>query len=135
MNVDDDVLVFWITCYKDMKDNIGYKLALVDRKNLDEARRVARQWYREAKRLRKYRDLYKGSSADVNYVKWRRAVMWSAAWKQAAKKWRDLYDIAVDDQCKARDRASQVLSQLSQEVVRAEAAEKRIKEGIGARFD
>ena len=80
--------------------------------------------------VRKHNRLIKrvGGSGDVNYTKWRRSFMWSAAWKASAKKWRK-HSIAVDDYCDAQV-AYQHSLEYSQHTSwkRAEAAEQRVAE-------
>ena len=66
--------------------------------------------------VRKYNRLIKrvGGSGDVNYTKWRRSFMWSAAWKVKCKHYRLLFT-------EWRRRAKEERS-------RREAAEKRVAE-------
>ena len=48
--------------------------------------RLVRKYNATVKKMQFWKGLSEGGSGDVNYTKWRRAVMWSAAWKASAKK-------------------------------------------------
>jgi len=93
----------------------------------DEAQRVARQWYREAQRLKLQANEY-NDKAWFWYREYTESNAWSAAWKRAAKRFRNLYYASRDYSDGQTDYEHSLESSLTNQRRRAEAAEKRIKE-------